>query len=211
MNRFEKLMRVVALVLGGEETLPAALPGDVHATGARVELALLGGAIGQELLIAHLVAAPNQHVPAVRGRRPELNADLIALDHIERLGRGRHADRIGDGPARGRDQGHTKSRHGEFAAHRAPSPAIIPAIVLARRQPRQPPHPIQRPTAAPSRDLSSSTADSFEGACRVCCCPRKFARARLWGVMAGLVPAIHVAGRTERPQASSRSKKASRL
>ena len=39
-NRLEKLRRPVALVLGGEETLPAALPGDVHATGTRVELAL---------------------------------------------------------------------------------------------------------------------------------------------------------------------------
>src|ERR1700677_4687407 len=60
MNRLEKLMRLVALVLGGKETLPAALPGDVHATAAKVELALLGGAVRQVLLIAHLVAAPDQ-------------------------------------------------------------------------------------------------------------------------------------------------------
>src|SRR5208282_622864 len=45
--------------------------------------------------------APNQNVPAMRGRHPQFDADLIALDHIERLGRGRHADRIDDGPARG--------------------------------------------------------------------------------------------------------------
>lgn len=120
MNRLEELVRPVALVLGGKEALPAALPGDVDATGAGVELALFCRAVGQELPIADLVAAPDQHVPAMRGRRPQLDADRLALDHLERLGGGRHADGIGDDPARRHEQG--QNRHGEWAAHVAPSP-----------------------------------------------------------------------------------------
>src|SRR5271170_4218634 len=121
MYRLEEFMRLVTLGLGGKETLPAAVPGDVDAPGARVELAFLGDPIGEELLIANLVAAPNEHVPAMRGRSPQLDVDLLALDYVKWLGRGRHADRIGDDAARGCDQGQGASRHGDFAAHRAPS------------------------------------------------------------------------------------------
>jgi hypothetical protein len=57
----------------------------------------------------------------MRGRSPQLDVDLLALDYVKWLGRGRHADRIGDEATRGCDQGQGASRCGDFAAHRAPS------------------------------------------------------------------------------------------
>src|SRR5271169_3961139 len=114
-------MRPVALILGGEETLSPAVPGHVDATGAGTELAVLGGPVREELLIANLVAAPNEHVPAMRGRSPQLDDDLLAIDDIKWLGHGRPADRICDDATRSCDQGQGASRRGNFAAHRAPS------------------------------------------------------------------------------------------
>ena len=50
-------MRPGALALRREKALPAAFQAMYTQPGAGVELALLGGAVRQELLIAHLVAA----------------------------------------------------------------------------------------------------------------------------------------------------------